>query len=249
MEIHLYYNFGKLVYCFVSRRNRKFYFYEIAGIVITLLLIYLIQYVFFPDFLNPSSPFFEYKKIFLALFYSTLFFGTSIISRYMSESIPEETISIDEYIKEDKRKKKEKIKSIAKPRVSVGIIDFSWLFIMSLTYGGLSYVVTFESISGILPLGRSNDYYDLYYDEVKYLFQESINVAIILGTVLAGCMAILWGDAIWRKRDPNSIINYKGTTIAAMKMVIAFFIIILSELLWISLPLYVKMTSIKDLLV
>jgi hypothetical protein len=249
MVIHYYYNFGKLLYCFISKRNSKFYIFESIGVLFSLLIIFLMNDVIISRFLNPNSNYVESKKIIIALFYSLIFFGTGILSRSLSKSQPEETIIEEDDPPKDNTKRTTKTKNNGKQRVFVGIIDFTWLFIMSLTYGGLSYVVNYDSVSGPLPIGKSNVYYNLYYDEVKYLFQESINIALILGTILAGCMAILWGDAIWRKGDKKSKINYKGTTLASMKMIVAFFIIVLSELIWISVPLYIKMTTIKDLIV
>jgi hypothetical protein len=255
MEIHLFYNIAKLLYSYITKRNYKFFIYEFIGVFITILIV-CSTYTFCSIRLNNHEVFLnEYERIIIALGYSILFFSTGILSRYLSKSYPDETITQMNNIQNPRKKKKDEPpltgteagqQGVKKSTVYIGIVDFVWLLIMAIAYGGLIYVVTFETLKGSIPSNKTLEFYKLYYDETKYLFQESLNVALVLGTVLAGCMAILWGEAIWKKKDSRSINNYKGTTISAIRMVIGFFIIILSELFWISLPLFNKMTEIKN---
>ncbi|NOX64821.1 MAG: hypothetical protein GXO85_03245, partial [Chlorobi bacterium] len=135
-----------------------------------------------------------------------------------------------------------------KKTTPIGIIDFSWLSILGFTYGGILFATSFPILQNMIKLGMHEGYYSLYYNETNYLFGKSIDLIFILGTILAACMSIIWAGQIWRKRDPKSRNDYHGTTLASIKMVIAFFLIFIATILWISIPLYDLLTSIKNYL-
>lgn len=239
MLIHLYFNISKLIYSFVSRRELKFVLAETLGSLLTILIgIFFSQFILvlikiFVIRLFPNN--FGFNGIIFFLnggLYTILFVTFSLLARLLS---PQNPVEVPEAPK-NKRK------------TPIGIIDFSWLSILGFTYGGILFATSFPIFKNKINLGMGKDYYSLYYNEVNYLFGKSIDLIFILGTILAVCMSIIWAGQIWRKRDTKSRNDYHGTTLASIKMVIAFFLIFIATILWISLPLYNLLTSIKNYL-
>lgn len=132
--------------------------------------------------------------------------------------------------------------------VSIGIIDFVWICVMGVTLaiieiasGASPFVVTIEK-------GMHTEYYDKLFEITVFLLRITIDGVFLLGGILAGCMAILWAGEIWRKTQDKDKMQYKHTTISAIKMVVAYFIVTLNVLVWVGVPLYQKMIKIADIL-
>ena len=249
MEIHYFYYIGRLLYSILSGRNVKFLILEITFIIISLILIFITFIPLQNYFLDQTKEYYEVNKILYAIVYFVIYFFPSLFARYLSNSHSPEQNTIanpkkpigfyPSILTENKHLNKDGIK------ITVGIIDFAWLLLLSGAYCGLVYCQQFDVFKQPLLIGRSIEYYKIYYDEVKYLLGEAISLALILGTILGVCMTIIWSGSIWRKADPESIRTYKGTTQSATRMIIAFFIIVISEAVWIFVPLYLKLSSIK----
>jgi len=197
-------------------------------LLITIAIIldkFLKQSILHSDFFSNGIANFVY-----ALIFGILFILLSIGTRLIFPKNPEEVTKI---------KNNNKV-------VPVGIIDFTWIGLMGFVYAGIIFCQGLEIIADKIELNNATEYYKLYYDETKYLFGQTINLLLVLGTILAACMTIIWSGAIWRKKDNTSRKQYIQTTYASIKMVVAFFIIVISIVIWVSLPLFNKMTILKD---
>jgi hypothetical protein len=229
MGIHVYFNISKLIYSFISRRDIKFMIIESLGSLITILGAWISIRHFHLD-----SAVIQISSLNQIIFYSSLwgaiFIGCSLISRLFVKKNPEELAAVP---------KNNKV-------ISIGIIDFAWITVMGISYSLLLFCLHFNSFSPAIECGFTESYYRLCFDETSYLFGKAIDIALVFGTVLCVCMTILWGGELWRKRDNKSRKDYLGSTIASIRMVFAFFVIIGGEIIWIIIPLLVKLTSIKS---
>lgn len=130
--------------------------------------------------------------------------------------------------------------------ISVGIIDFSWLFIMA---GALAIIVFLNSIpplSQSIETGQSTPYYAKTHDFVTMLLGKILDAFFFLGATLGACMAILWSGEIWRKKAAESQKEYREATIASMKMVVAFMVVGLGAFIWVGAPLYVLANTLLE---
>jgi riboflavin transporter FmnP len=134
-------------------------------------------------------------------------------------------------------------------RVAVGIIDFTWCSILA---GALGILVFFTctplladiSPSGPLPL----EFVQAELSSTMFLLEKTIDSVFLLGGILAGCMGILWAGEIWRKSDSQSRRKYRSTTVAAIRMTIAYFVTIINILYWVAIPLYIRLGNLSALL-
>jgi hypothetical protein len=132
--------------------------------------------------------------------------------------------------------------------VPIGIIDFCWLSIMA---GSLSIISFFKHET---PFYVNEKFYVLinnnpqrFYDFSVFFLGKIIDGIFILGGVLAASMTILWSGAIWQKRRRQDIKQYKGSTIAAIKMVVAFFLVLAAYAVWIAVPLFSTILRLLEL--
>lgn len=133
--------------------------------------------------------------------------------------------------------------------VPVGIIDFVWLCIMGGTLAFIGFAAGVSPFNDPVPSkGLSADYYAEALNTTVFLLDKTLDSFFCLGAILAGCMAILWSGAIWRKSDEIGRFYYRRTTLAAIKMVVGFFVVALNTLIWIGVPLYNRMTMLVKLL-
>ena len=90
----------------------------------------------------------------------------------------------------------------------------------------------------LIPLesGLKAEYYKGIGGVAQFLLGSTINGFFALGAILAGCMAILWAGEVWRKPDAQK--SYRSTSLAAMKMVFAFFWTSFGIFAWVGMPLY-----------
>jgi uncharacterized membrane protein YidH (DUF202 family) len=132
--------------------------------------------------------------------------------------------------------------------VAIGIVDFVWLAIMG---AALAIVIFGRAVppfsDSLPPEGLPNEYYQKTYDTVQFLLGWVINSVPILGATVAACMAILWAGELWTKGE-KARPKYASSTIAAIKMVVAFFVVISAFLYWLGIPLYFKMIALTELL-
>lgn len=123
--------------------------------------------------------------------------------------------------------------------VPVGIIDFVWLtinafFLTIILFVRETYFCAQIAYSKSMPLAYLEKSYELNF----FIMEEAIQAIIIVGGVLVSCMAILWGEAIWRKKGSVEQKIYKTTTIVAIKMVVAFFVPTIAMVVWVGYPTY-----------
>jgi hypothetical protein len=230
IDIHLYFNISKLIYSFIGRRDKYFILVESLGSALSFIII-----LFFGKNLNQLFNYLLPTSSFISNFLFPLFCGlllimTSIISRLIVKANPEE-------LSESKN---------SKTIISVGIIDFAWLVMLGAVYTAVLYCSNLDIVTKQIIANQNIEYYRFYFDEVNFMFGKSIDMILLLGSILAICMSILWGGEIWRKRDNNSRKQYLNTTIASIKMVVAYFIIAISVALWFILPIYEHLTIVKN---
>ena len=132
--------------------------------------------------------------------------------------------------------------------VPIGIIDFVWISIMGGTLAIIAFTVSIPPFVDEIKMGMNPEYYKKMFEITVFLLGKTIDSVFLLGGILAGCMAIIWVGAIWRKSQEEEKIQYKLTTISAIKMVVAYFIVILNALVWVGIPLYQKMIEIAEIL-
>jgi len=133
---------------------------------------------------------------------------------------------------------------------SIGIIDFVWLLLMGASVAFIMFAIGSPPFASPLPpAGLPAGYYQMLFDQTEFLLTKTIDAVTILGSVLAGCMAILWSGGIWRSGSaPDSESVYAPSLVSAIKMVLAFFIIATGIMICIGVPSYSRMLSIAELL-
>ena len=133
--------------------------------------------------------------------------------------------------------------------LALGIIDFAWLTILAATLGILCFARSSYPFNEAAPSGNfPSAYWEAELSNTVFLLEKTIDSVFLLGGVLAGCMAILWAGEIWRKQHPTSRLQYVSTTVAAIRMVVAYIAVMVAALYWLGVPLYERMTIITKLL-
>jgi uncharacterized membrane protein YidH (DUF202 family) len=132
--------------------------------------------------------------------------------------------------------------------VPVGIIDFVWISIMATTLAIIAFTLALSPFVGVIKKGMNPEYYKQLFEITVFLLGKTIDVVFLLGGILAACMAILWAGEIWRKSQERDKIQYKLTTVCAIKMVVGYFIVILNAVVWIGIPLYQKMINLAEMM-
>lgn len=135
-----------------------------------------------------------------------------------------------------------------KTLIPIGIIDFTWFCIMGGTIAIIAFTKGVSPFVDVVQKGLNPEYYKNLFETTVFLLGKTIDSVFLLGGVLAACMSILWAGEIWRKHGEREKKEYKFTTISAIKMVIAYFIVILNALVWVGIPLYEKMNEITQIL-
>jgi len=134
-------------------------------------------------------------------------------------------------------------------KIYVGVIDFVWISVMGGVVGFIAFargVPPFVEV--MVPKGMPAEYYQKALDSTVFLLEKVIDGVFLTGGGLAGCMAILWAGEIWRKSSGKARSQYKLTTVAAIKMVVAYFITIFNALAWMGVPLYMRMNALLEML-
>lgn len=133
--------------------------------------------------------------------------------------------------------------------VAVGIIDFAWLAVLGGTLAILCFARASYPFSTALPMGNlPTPYVESELSNSRFLLEKTIDCVFLLGGVLSGCMAILWAGEIWRQRDATSRKQYRFTTVAAIRMVVAYFVVVVAAFYWVGVPLYRRAAGLTLLL-
>lgn len=123
--------------------------------------------------------------------------------------------------------------------VPIGLIDFCWVGIMGATLSFITFSKAVSPFSDPLPApGLPAEYYQAVAENSRFLLGHTVDGFFALGGVLTACMAILWAGEIWRGNRHEHRRSYKRTTLAAAKMVFAFFLTSLAVFIWLAWPLY-----------
>jgi hypothetical protein len=131
--------------------------------------------------------------------------------------------------------------------IVIGIIEYVWISILAFACGGILFARSFSAVQvGSIPIGQSIAFYNQVGAELSFLLSKVIELTMLLGTILAAAMAILWGKDIWRSRGEEGKQHYVSSTRAAIAMAFSYFVILVSIVCWIALPLYVNYSAVKD---
>ncbi|XMB85406.1 hypothetical protein RJG79_08235 [Mycoplasmatota bacterium WC44] len=123
-----------------------------------------------------------------------------------------------------------------KTYIRVGIIDFTWLSLVSITYLGQLIIRDWLPFQSSVKNTLNTPSLDALLSFYQLLFSKIFDSIFLLGGILGICMTIIWADQIWRKSAKGR--DYKSTTAASIRMIIAYFIIIGSVSFWMLKPLY-----------
>lgn len=131
--------------------------------------------------------------------------------------------------------------------VPVGLIDFCWIGIMGGTIAFIAFAGASPPFADPLPTaGLPASYYESLAENSRFLLGHTIDGFFALGAVLTACMAILWAGEIWRSNREGHRRTYKRATVAAAKMVFAFFLTSLGIFAWIAWPLYERLMAATE---
>jgi hypothetical protein len=135
------------------------------------------------------------------------------------------------------------------PLASVGIIDFSWLSLLSFGVALLWFLTGTPPLCDPIPSqGYSADYYKQYYEFAQLLFSDIVTMLIGVVTVLGVCMTILLSKAKWRPNEkPTTRQDYHETLKSAVKMVWSCLVFLFAFLIWVIAPLHLRMVGVVEL--
>jgi hypothetical protein len=128
----------------------------------------------------------------------------------------------------------------------IGIIDFVWILLPACMCALVLYAQTLPIM--VKPSAAPNpsiEFIRLSIDEAKFLFDKTVAGLIAYGTVLAGCMAIIWKGEPWT--DPKRRDLYHKTRRSSMGMAIAFLGSSTAAVMWVLWPLYEIMSLCRGL--
>lgn len=216
-QILIIFTIGRIIYSLFGRFNLGFWIFEFLFSVLYLIVSYWILKI--DDTILPI---------------------VLIVLSYIILSIPQRLIRI-----EKKKKKKIKIKIINDIK-NIGIIDIVWITILGSSLGLILFVVTnFSQILNSDLTTLTSRQLEQHYDYLQFLLSQTINLLIVLGTILAGAMTILWAGEVWRnKLNSDSVKNYKIDIISSARMTFAYFFIAGNVTIWFVIPLFDKLRDI-----
>ena len=122
--------------------------------------------------------------------------------------------------------------------VSIGIVDCCWISIMGVALMGVIYIG--EDLLPLLALDKIQPDAGIrsrLLDVTMFFLGKLIDAVFFFAGGLAACMTILWAGTIWRKTGEIDRKQYKASTFTAMKMVFAFFLVVLVVAIYVALPL------------
>jgi len=136
-----------------------------------------------------------------------------------------------------------------KAQTSMGIVDFCWYGFTGIVVAILLYC-QFQPcfLSSNIAPGLSQTYYTIYHDETQSIAQKTVECVLIVGTVLAVCMSILWNKDIWNSRKLAGRLEYIETSCTAMKMILSYCFVGVATLVWVTGPLLEKSTALREIL-
>ncbi len=132
----------------------------------------------------------------------------------------------------------------------IGIVDFSWLFILAGTLAVVCFATSSYPVNDVSPSfgSLSHDFLQAELSNTIFLLGKTIDSALLLGGILAGGMAILWAGEIWRKESEKDRKEYSVRTHTAIRIVVAYLVVVISALYWVGVPLYTRMNNLSQLL-
>lgn len=201
------------LYSLIELRNKKFYFIK--------TLFDILLFLFYLPMFNFRTP------IFKAIYIGLVFIITGLLPRWIDSNYQFWRIS-------------RLSESLSRKIVSIGIINIVWITLMGATVTFSIFAVNSFPFKNafILEEVRIVKNPELF-EFAKFLLSKLIEGIFILGSVLAASMSILWMGQMWwgsSKIAPEE--KYKFTRLSAVKMVVAYFVIILNLFLWMGIPLY-----------
>jgi len=129
---------------------------------------------------------------------------------------------------------------------SLGVIDFSWLLLLSLGISLVWALATTPPLCDPLPPpGFLPDYYREYRAVVSDVFDQSVDTLIGVSAVLGVCMTILMRGEKWRDSETSAgQRDYQADLRSAIKIVSACFLFVLSFLIWVVIPAHERMVGV-----
>lgn len=232
LSIHLYYGIARITYTLILKAHRKIVLFEfLISILVSSVLLFLLNKITILQ-----------TEVYLLIVFSAgiIFLLTSFFLRkskrlnlHANEKVSKDSIlTLPDHLQTEESK------------VKVGIIDTSWLSIMNISYSLVLIVSTLPILTSDISRTDSS-FITLCINEISFLIDKGIQMVLALATVLAGCMGILWGEAIWNKKGSKNHQNYSNHVLKAMQMIICFFFVAGSVFVWFIVPLYSKMSILK----
>ena len=221
VDVLVMFGLGRILYSAIERRDKRFLLTEIVASVVFLTIGMMM--------LRESND--SVRGMTLGVLFILTGLGPRII-------LPRHPIEAGGTVVNDD-----------KLRVSVGAVDFVWLFIMGGTLAFIGFAIGVPPFADSIPTkGFHVEYYQESIGATAFLLEKTLDGFFYLGAILGGCMTILWAGTMWKNTDKNSRKHYKFSTLVAIKMVVGFFISVFGALIWVGVPLYNRMMILIELL-
>ncbi len=213
----LWFGAARLLYSLIERWSWRFVISEVLAISIGLVVGWM--------FLGIQTP------IVLGLVQGGIFLATAVSAILVGRRVPIDTA----------RDPGARLNPL-----NLGIIDFSWLSIIAGTLALVCFARSSPPLAAQGPTDLSVENLQAQLANLRFLLGHTIESIFLLGGVLAGCMAILWAGEIWRKKESSARSHYRFTTIAAIRMVVAYFIAVGSAGCWVGIPFFELMNDLTN---
>ncbi len=129
--------------------------------------------------------------------------------------------------------------------VVTGIIDFCWYAIIIASCGMILLCNQLSALSDSNIIINANiEYYKIAYHTTEMFFENTMTSIICIATLVTVSMSIIWSKAPWKKKEVEDKLEYFWTCFSSMRMVFAAVFISTAAIIWIGLPLYLKLERI-----
>jgi len=130
----------------------------------------------------------------------------------------------------------------------IGIVDFTWVWLMASMLGLIIFANGLPVVSriGLVEANPTPESVQAAHSELQFLFGRVIDVVLVMGSIVAVCMSIIWSGEVWRKK--TKLKEYGDTTRASLAIVTAFMGITFSTFLWVLVPMYKTLESLRGML-
>lgn len=230
--IHLYYGIARIVYTSILQAHRKIALFEaIISFIISAALFFLLKKITI-----------SYTGVYLLTVFSAGII--MLLTSYFLRKNKKLNIFANEKVQKDSKLTLPSHLQIEETKVKVGIIDTSWLSILNISYSLILIVSALPILASDISRSDSS-FITLCINEISFLIDKGVQAILSLATVLAACMAILWGETIWSKKGSQNNQNYSNHVMKAIQMIVCFFFVVGSVFIWFIVPLYSKMSTLK----